>query len=81
LRVACLELLGGEEPLPLILDDPFVHYDDATLERALDWLARMAARTQIIFLATREAYVDWAERTGVAGKAKVFRLGSAATEV
>ncbi|MDP6482265.1 MAG: AAA family ATPase [Nitrospinota bacterium] len=81
LRVACLELLGGEEPLPLILDDPFVHYDDATLERALDWLARMAARTQIIFLAAREAYVDWAERSDVAGKAKVFRLGSAATEV
>lgn len=81
LRVACLELLGGEEPLPLVLDDPFVHYDDATLQRALDWLGRMAARTQIIFLAAREAYADWAERTDVAGKTKVFRLGSAATEV
>ncbi len=81
LRVACLELLGGEEPLPLVLDDPFVHYDDATLQRALDWLSRMAARTQIIFLAAREAYADWAERPDVAGKTKVFRLGPAATEV
>jgi len=43
---------------------------------ASDWVSG-----QIIFLAAREAYADWAERPDVAGKTKVFRLGPAATEV
>ncbi|MFQ5913273.1 MAG: AAA family ATPase [Nitrospinota bacterium] len=80
LRAACLELLGGEEPLPLILDDPFVHYDDASRRRALTWLRRMAARTQVIFLAAREEYADWAERTAGEREARVFRLGSQGME-
>lgn len=75
LRAASLEVLGGEEPLPLILDDPFVHYDDPSRQRGLEWLRRAAARTQVIFLAAREEYAGWAERTAGKGETRVLRLG------
>ncbi|MBI2881878.1 MAG: hypothetical protein HYY21_09805 [Candidatus Tectomicrobia bacterium] len=77
LRAASLELLGGEEPLPLILDDPFVHYDDPSRQRGLEWLRRAAARTQVIFLAAREEYASWAEQTAGESEIRVLRLGTA----
>lgn len=38
IRMACLDLLDEEKELPLILDDAFLTYDDARLERTLKWL-------------------------------------------
>lgn len=38
IRMACLDLLDEEGEMPLILDDAFLTYDDARLERTLKWL-------------------------------------------
>ncbi len=38
LRIACIEFLWPDEPMPLLLDDTFAMYDDARLASTLDWL-------------------------------------------
>lgn len=44
------EITEGGEPLPLILDDPLVNFDDARLSGALDMLLRVAGRRQVLLL-------------------------------
>ena len=53
LRLAVSDLLLGEEPMPLILDDSFALYDDSRVKAAL---AKMANRSQLILFScqTRE---------------------------
>ena len=51
IRMAAAELLQ-EEPMPVILDDTFVFYDDKRLESALKWLSRQD-RQVIIFTCQR----------------------------
>lgn len=54
LRLAVCEVLRGDgEPVPLILDDPFVTFDDKRAARALALLRRLAAERQIIVLTCR----------------------------
>ncbi len=81
MRAACLEWLGGGEPLPLILDDPFVHYDDQARERALAWLQELAEGAQVILIAAREEYASWAEKREMMGKGKLLRVDDAPDEV
>lgn len=47
-RLACGTLLG-KEPLPLVLDDPFVHLDDSRRTQALALLERAAGERQILY--------------------------------
>ncbi len=42
----------GGQPLPMLLDDPFAHFDPDRLERSLAWLADAAAERQIIVFST-----------------------------
>ena len=77
MRAACLEWLGRGEPLPLILDDPFVHYDDQARERALEWLQELAEGAQVILIAAREEYASWAEKLERMGKGKLLRVDDA----
>ncbi len=44
------EITGGGEPLPLILDDPLVNFDDQRLAGTLAMLARVAERRQVLLL-------------------------------
>ncbi|MGE4548036.1 MAG: ATP-binding protein [Intestinibacillus sp.] len=46
-------LQGEGEPAPLILDDPFVTFDDRRAARAMELLRRLAAERQIIVLTCR----------------------------
>lgn len=48
LRLACAEFLNREEPVPLILDDAFLAYDDTRLEQTLRWL-RFSGRQILLF--------------------------------
>lgn len=41
------------EVLPLLLDDPFVHFDQKRLETALTYLVELSKQTQIIFFTMR----------------------------
>jgi uncharacterized protein YhaN len=52
------------QPLPVLLDDPFAHFDRERLERSLAWLADAAAERQIIVFSTDPLVADLAP-TGV----------------
>lgn len=78
LRLAALdERLGRGEPLPMVLDDVLVHFDDRRAEAALSVLAEFSDRTQILLFTHHERTVDLATS---AGGARVFvqRLASVA---
>jgi hypothetical protein len=51
----------GDRRPPLILDDPFVTFDDARAERALDLLRHVARDFQVIYLTTSDRYDAAAE--------------------
>ncbi|MEW5913716.1 MAG: AAA family ATPase [Thermodesulfobacteriota bacterium] len=44
------EMTAGHEPLPLILDDPLVNFDDERLAAALDLLCALAQERQVLLL-------------------------------
>lgn len=48
LRLAIAQMLSVKETLPLILDEPFAHYDDHRLKGALDFLIKVAESRQVI---------------------------------
>ena len=58
-------LCPGDGPLPVLLDDPFAHFDADRLERTLQWLAEAAAERQIIVFATQRRVADLAPREAV----------------
>jgi uncharacterized protein YhaN len=58
-RLALVRLLcPSEEPLPVLLDDPFAHFDADRLARTLAWLAEAAAERQIIVFATQRRVAE-----------------------
>jgi uncharacterized protein YhaN len=61
LRVASVErFLSSNPPLPLILDDAFIHFDDQRAEAALRVLAELCERTQVLFFTHHNRMVDLA---------------------
>lgn len=46
LRLALVESLEGEDPWPLFMDDPFVHYDDTRAGAGLSFLTRDPRQNQ-----------------------------------
>ena len=50
LRLALTDELYGENPPPLLLDDPFVHLDEENLARGLALLAELGKERQIVYL-------------------------------
>lgn len=54
LRLAAMDLLCAEEPLPLLLDEVFAMYDDRRLGRALEILARQGRQVLIFTCQDRE---------------------------
>ena len=50
MRTAISELLGsGREPLPILLDDPFVHLDSHREQQALNYLGELSQEQQILY--------------------------------
>ena len=60
LRLALCDMLaeGGDE-LPIILDDVFVNFDDERAERALDYLAEIAEKRQIILFSCHRREAEY----------------------
>jgi DNA repair exonuclease SbcCD ATPase subunit len=56
LRIGLVELLGGSEPLPLFLDDPFVHFDPDRKAQALDIIRTLAERHQVLLFTCDPGY-------------------------
>lgn len=54
LRMGAGEILAGEEPLPVILDDVFAMYDEERLGRTLRWLSEQKRQVLIFTCHRRE---------------------------
>lgn len=64
LRVASLEqYFTKSEPLPLVLDDVLIHFDDARARAALEVLGELSQRTQILFFTHHARLAELAEAT------------------
>ena len=61
MRIAMMEELSGEKGLPLVLDDPFVNFDDERLERARALLVDLAHErdTQVILFTHGDRHLTW----------------------
>jgi uncharacterized protein YhaN len=71
LRVASMERhLGHNEPVPVIIDDVLINFDDRRARAALTVLAELAMRTQVIFFTHHRHLADLAAES-VAGEVLV----------
>ena len=55
-RIGLVRLVTGDRRPPLILDDPFVTFDNARATRALELLRDIARDFQVIYLTTSDRY-------------------------
>ena len=75
LRIASLEHhLDTNPPLPFVVDDILVQFDDALAAATLQVLADLSDRTQVVFFTHHEHLLDVARRHVAAGKLFVHRL-------
>ncbi|MEJ2135108.1 MAG: AAA family ATPase [Desulfofustis sp.] len=75
LRLATLEYrLESNEPLPFIVDDILVNFDDRRSRAALEALGELAERNQVILFTHHQAIVDQAETLGSAAEVAIHRL-------
>jgi uncharacterized protein YhaN len=77
LRLASLEqYLASHEPLPFIVDDILIQYDDQRAEAALQVLAELSTRTQVIFLTHHWRLVELAQKVGGHGTVVVQQFSA-----
>lgn len=62
LRMALIEMIFGEDKVPIILDDTFIQYDDERTLRALKILEEYSENKQIILLTCQSREKDYFER-------------------
>lgn len=78
LRLAALDrFLEGHEPMPLILDDLLITFDNDRAKAILPQLAQLAKRTQIFLFTHHEHLVDLCRQTLGKGQFHLHRLSSA----
>lgn len=59
LRIALVNLIFGNEKVPIILDEAFVQYDDVRLQRALDLLLELSKHKQIILFTCQKRELEY----------------------
>lgn len=75
LRLATLEaFLDRHEPLPLIVDDILIQFDDERTEATLNVLSRLAERTQVLVFTHHQHIQTLAERVLAPGSSASHRL-------
>jgi uncharacterized protein YhaN len=75
LRLASLEkYMESAEPMPFIVDDILVHFDDARAQATLGVLAELARKTQIILFTHHRRLVEQAQALEVAVPVTVHAL-------
>ena len=60
-RLGLVRLVTGDRRPPLILDDPFVTFDDDRARQSLELLRELAADFQVIYLTTTDRFDDIAD--------------------
>jgi len=77
LRLASLEkYMESAEPMPFIVDDVLVDFDDARSEAALNALAELAEKTQVIVFTHHSQVVEQSKQ--LQGEVQVHELGTTA---
>lgn len=75
LRLASLETyLDEKEPIPFIVDDILIRFDNARSAATLSALAALSRRTQVLFFTHHEHLLELAEQALKAGEFFVHRL-------
>jgi uncharacterized protein YhaN len=75
LRLASIErFLGRGTVLPLVLDDAFIHFDDARAQAALLALGELAQRSQVLFFTHHARMVELAKRALPASQVALHEL-------
>lgn len=75
LRLAFIEQhMDNSDPLPLIMDDILVNFDDIRTRAALEVLQELAKNTQILYFTHHQSVVDSARRIAGAGPVLVHCL-------
>lgn len=59
LRLAAVEEISGDAHLPILLDDPFVNFDESRLKAALEMLDKLCESHQIVLFTHDRRYCDW----------------------
>jgi len=76
LRLASLEkYLTTNEPMPFIVDDILIRFDDQRSEATLKVLAELSAKTQVIFFTHHSRLVELAKQVVPNGELQVCTLG------
>jgi len=55
-RLALVEVLAQGKSPPLVLDDPFVHFDEERLQAAMDLVRRLSSQYQVLLFTCRPEY-------------------------
>jgi uncharacterized protein YhaN len=75
LRMAAIEVrLASAPPVPLLLDDVLASFDDTRAALALDALAELGQRNQVVYFTHHAHLVELARRTVPAGRVAVREL-------
>lgn len=75
LRLASLEkYMESAEPMPFIVDDVLVDFDDERSEAALNALAALGEKTQVILFTHHSRVVEQAKRLGTSAQVQVHEL-------
>lgn len=62
LRLAMIQTMSADaETVPMVLDDPFAHYDDARLESAMNLMLEVGKTNQVLLFTCREDVIRTAE--------------------
>jgi uncharacterized protein YhaN len=80
LRIASIErYFEGRPPLPLILDDALIHFDDVRAAAALEVLGELTQHTQVLFFTHHARMVDLARTALGEHRVQVHELQGQAT--
>lgn len=61
-RLALVRLIYGETRPPLVLDDPFVNFDEPRVMQTLEFLSKLSKEHQIIIFTLRDTYDGMADK-------------------
>ncbi len=78
LRLAAIAVHAREEPpLPLVLDDVFIHFDDDRARAGLEVLGELSATTQVLFFTHHARLVELAREAVPAPRLRVHAIDAA----
>lgn len=61
-RLALLDTITGGNSIPLILDDPLIHFDSSRRENTRNLLKEVSKKHQILIFSCHDHYDEWADQ-------------------